>query len=376
VLVDLRTPVCQAVLAPVYESLEQRSDVSLQFTSEYPERIRPLIDGRSFLTHTEAEWRRFDLYLNADPWAAARLRRCARRINFFHGVAGKYNLECPTDLPLDFARYDRVAFPNEGRRDAYVAAGIVPAERAALIGFPKADVLVSDSGQTRQRAADLGFDDSRPTAIFAPTFSPASALHEHGEAIIEILLACGCNVIAKLHDRSLDPDPRYSGGVDWRARLSRFSRPRFLLATDADSTPYVLASQLMVTDHSSIGFEFCVLDRPLIVFDMPGLIQAARVNMARVELLRSAATVVSTTSELAAAVATALAAPDARSPQRLRAAAEVFYRPGGATARALRLVYELLALAPLAILNAANEAAALGVTASAKTPASQGIPAP
>jgi hypothetical protein len=153
-------------------------------------------------------------------------------------------------------------------------------------------------------------------------------------------------VIAKLHDRSLDPDPRYSGGANWRQRFERFRGPRFLLAGSGDSTPFVLASDLMVTDHSSIGFEFCALDRPLVVYDVPALIEAARINPDKVALLRQAATVASDLPALAAAVRESLAAPGARSPERRRACAEVFYRPGGATARALRLVYELLALTP------------------------------
>ena len=28
------------------------------------------------------------------------LARAGRQLNFFHGVAGKYNLDCPTELPL------------------------------------------------------------------------------------------------------------------------------------------------------------------------------------------------------------------------------------------------------------------------------------
>jgi hypothetical protein len=151
-------------------------------------------------------------------------------------------------------------------------------------------------------------------------------------------------VIAKLHDRSLDTDPRYSGGIDWRRRLARFSGPHFLLATGGDSTPYVLASDVMVTDHSSIGFEFCAADRPLVVFDAPGLIEAARINPDKVALLRSAAAVVATTRELAEAIGAALAAPHLRSAERRRAADEVFFHAGTATERALRLVYELLSL--------------------------------
>ena len=350
VLVEVRTPMNLAVLRPVIEPLQQDRRIRLLVTGTERADLRAAfselgLEG-SVIERRRAAWRRVDLYVNADPWEAVTLRRAARQLNFFHGVAGKYNLDCPADLPIGFDRYDRVAFPNEGRRNAYVAAGIVREDRAALIGYPKADVLVTDRGEARQHAAALGLDPARPTAIFAPTFSPASALHQAGEAIIATLLAAGCNVIAKLHDRSLDLDPKYSAGVNWRERLARFAGPAFLLAGSGDSTAFVLASDLMVTDHSSIGFEFCALDRPLIVYDAPGLIELARINVEKVDLLRSAALVVHTPAELAAAVPAMLAAPGTRSREREHAAAAVFHRPGGATARALRLVYELLALTP------------------------------
>ena len=341
-----------AVLKPVFTPLLDDSRVRLRFTGPVREDLagafRESGVASMVIPREKAPWTRVALYINADPWEAVQLRRVDRQLNFFHGVAGKYNLDCPSDLPIGFGRYDRVAFPNQQRRDNYVAAGIVRAERAALVGYPKADALVSDAVEPRAAAAALGLDPSRPTAIFSPTFSLASALHCAGEEIVRTLLACGCNVIAKLHDRSLDPDPRYTGGVDWRERLAAYRGPHFLLADSGDSTPYVLASDLMVTDHSSIGFEFCVVDRPLVVFDAPRLVEAARINPEKVALLRSAADVVADMPSLAAAVARALESPSGRSAERRRAASTVFYRPGGATARALRLVYDLLGLAPAA----------------------------
>ena len=209
------------------------------------------------------------------------------------------------------------------------------------------DALARERRDSTEAARSLGLDASRPTVIFAPTFSTASALHESGEAIIETLLQAGCNVIAKLHDRSLDPDPRFSGGVDWSARLHRFAaNPSFLLAAAAIRRHTWLASDVMVTDHSSIGFEFCVLDRPLIVFEAARLASAARINPEKIALLRSAALVAHDRESLREAVLTSLADPSAQSAARRRVAAQVFYRPGSATERALRLVYELLELEP------------------------------
>ena len=40
-----------------------------------------------------------------------------------------------------------------------------------------------------------------------------------GLELVDGLLARSWNVIVKLHDRSRDPRPFYSGGVDWPARL-------------------------------------------------------------------------------------------------------------------------------------------------------------
>lgn len=213
VLIEARTPMNLAVLRPVFEPLRQDRRIRVRFTGaprdDLKVAFKELGVSDRVITRRQAAWTRVDLYINADPWDAAPLSRVGKRLNFFHGVAGKYNLDCPTDLPLGFDRYDRVAFPNQGRRDAYVAAGIVRSECAVLVGYPKADVLITESGHARADAAALGLDSSRPTAIFSPTFSPASALNYAGEDIIQTLLTSGCNVIVKLHDRSLEPEQRY-----------------------------------------------------------------------------------------------------------------------------------------------------------------------
>jgi hypothetical protein len=344
VLVEMRTPVYAAVLGPVCAALEELTGVEVSYTSEYPDRISPLVPRGRFLTRAQAQWTRVDVYLNADPWAASRLRRCSRRINFFHGVAGKYDLDRPAGLPMGFERYDRVAFVNRDRMHRYLAAGVVTAPQAVLVGYPKLDRLASgllDGGATRH---GLALDPRRPTALYAPTYSPASSLHLAGEEIVRRLAAAGLNVIVKLHDRSLDPDPRYTGGIDWRSRMTALERPGAIRYVEApDASPYLAAADLLITDHSSVGFEYLVLDRPLIVFDAPALAGAARINPEKVALLRSAATVVRDVDALAEAAGLALAGPARLSRERRRVAGEMFHEPGTATARAVSVVRELLA---------------------------------
>jgi hypothetical protein len=346
VLVEIRTPVYHAVLGPIANALAAWPDVQVWYTSESPDRIKPLLPGGRFLTHAEVEWRRFDLYLNGDPWAPARLRRCARRVNFFHGVAGKYDLDQPSGLPLGFECYDRVAFINHDRMLRYLRADIVTAAQAVLVGYPKLDQLASDGFDGAAIRASLGLRPGRPTALYAPTYSLASSLHLAGEGIVRALAGAGLNVIVKLHDRSLDPDPRYRAGVDWRARFSTLEKElgpgtiRFVETSDA--SPLLAAADCMITDHSSIGFEYLVLDRPLIVFDAPNLPEAARINPEKVVLLRSAATVVRTTDQLAAAAIHALDNPVHLSAARRMVARALFFDPGHATARAVELLRGLV----------------------------------
>jgi CDP-glycerol glycerophosphotransferase (TagB/SpsB family) len=109
-----------------------------------------------------------------------------------------------------------------------------------------------------------------------------------------------------------------------------------------DASPLLAAADCMVTDHSSIGFEYLVLDRPLLVFDAPDLPQAARINPEKLVLLRSAATVVSTPAELAARAVYALANPAHLSAARRRVARGLFFDPGHATKRAVQLIRGLL----------------------------------
>jgi hypothetical protein len=338
ILVELRTPMHLAVLGPVIDALHLRGDVEVCFTSDAPERIRPVAPGR-FLTHAEVRWRRFDLYVNADPWGAVSLPRCKAQINFSHGVAGKYNLDQPVGLPLGFQRYDRVAFINADRLRRYLDAGLITRAQAALVGYPKIDRLARGLCNGAQAVTRLGLPAGRPTALYAPTYSPASSLQHAGESIVASLACAGFNVIVKLHDRSLDPDRRYSGGVDWRTRFAAVARtlPVRLVET-ADSSPWLAAADLMVTDHSSIGFEYLVLDRPLIVYDTPQLVGTARINPEKVSLLRSAATVVRTADELAGAAGLALQDPARMSSVRRRVAQEMFFDPGRATDRAVALI--------------------------------------
>ena len=85
----------------------------------------------------------------------------------------------------------------------------------------------------------LGLDPLRPTVLYAPTWSPASSLNALGVELLEALGRMPVNVIIKLHDRSRDLRERYSGGIDWAARLQPLLAPgQGALAPGHDISPY------------------------------------------------------------------------------------------------------------------------------------------
>jgi CDP-glycerol glycerophosphotransferase (TagB/SpsB family) len=114
----------------------------------------------------------------------------------------------------------------------------------------------------------------------------------------------------------------------------------------------------MVSDHSSIAFEYMLLDRPLVVIDRPALIEQARINPDKVRQLRRAAAVSREPAEVVQAVLDSIQQPDRLSVERIRTAGDLFHRPGTATNRALAHIYRILDL-PLAAETAAAVNAAL-----------------
>ncbi|HXH07328.1 MAG TPA: CDP-glycerol glycerophosphotransferase family protein, partial [Vicinamibacterales bacterium] len=366
ILFEAASPMSFAVFRPVYERLRRDPRLAFRWTAGgsawSPREIfaDAGIDRREIITAERAAWLKPDLYINTDFWDMTWLRRRTRRVHLFHGVAGKYGLDAPFDLAPTVASFECLMFPNEDRRRRYIDGGLLPDDevKAALVGYPKVDCLVDGSLDRAAVQRRFGLDRRVPAVLYAPTWSPYSSLNRCGEQIIERLAAEGWQVLVKLHDRSYDRR-RGSGGIDWAARLARLERHRSVhVVRDSDASPALVAADLLVTDHSSIGFEFLLLDRPVVVIDCPELVAGAQINPEKVRQLHRAGTVVTEPGELVRVVAAELARPGRLSPERRRLAETMFYRPGTATDRAVALIYRLLDLdAPAAADVAARDLA-------------------
>ena len=362
ILVDARTGVNFTMVAPLYRTMAADPRVSFFFTaSEEPRRLGEIYHdaaGVTLVAPRRARFMRFDAYLASDfMWQP--LPRGTCRIQMFHGVGGKYGFDAPS---TSMRAWDRLFFVNERRLRNFVKAGAIDADSPAirLVGYPKADALVNGTWTREGVLEPLGLDPALPTVLYAPTWSPASSLNSIGLDLVTRLMDAwsgSVNLIVKLHDRSRDLRAQYSGGVDWVAALQPCLRGRTAgLAPGHDISPYLAAADLMVTDHSSAGFEFLLRDRPIVRIDCPRLIRDANIHRDYVELLASVSDSASTLEDVLSAIERALALPDRLSERRRAVAADLFYRPGGATARAVRQLYDAIELEPL-LATIAEEAA-------------------
>ena len=283
---------------------------------------------------------RFDAYIASDFMWAPLLRETAR-IQIFHGVGGKYGFDAPDRVDARVAPAvlrQRAPAAQLHRRAARSTPTARPSGWSACRRWTAWSTAPISATTCCRRSASI---PSRPTVLYAPTWSPASSLNAIGVELVAALGRMPVNVIVKLHDRSRDLRERYSGGVDWAARLQPLLAPgRGALAPGHDISPYLVAADVMVTDHSSAGFEFLLRDRPLVRIHRPQLIELANIHPDYVALLASVSRSVDDLPATLAAVERALADPGEQRAERRRVAADLFYRPGGATARSVRELYD------------------------------------
>jgi CDP-Glycerol:Poly(glycerophosphate) glycerophosphotransferase len=361
ILVDGQTPVNFTMFAPVYRALLPDPRVEIFFTnSGEPHRVRAIYHEAPptirLIHPRRAALMKFDAYVASDfMWAP--LPRGTCRIQMFHGVGGKYGFDAPD---RSMREWHRLFFVNERRLRNYIRAGAIDADSSAirLVGMPKVDCLVNGTFQRATVLRSLHLDPDVPTVLYAPTWSPASSLNAMGIELVRALVDRPINVIVKLHDRSRDLRERYSGGVDWVAALAPIIRGRRgAIAPGHDISPYLVASDLMITDHSSAGFEFLLRDRPIVRIHRPELLRLANVHPDYANLLASVSESVETLADALVAVDRGLANPQACAAARREVAADLFYRPGSATARATEYLYEAMQLDPLTVaLPAVQEA--------------------
>ena len=352
VLVNARTAMNYATIAPIVDALHHDPRISFYLTaSESPGSISEIYAEANptfqLISPSRSATKRFDVYLASD-FLWVNLPRGTTRIQTFHGVAGKYRkvYDSPT---TSMREWDRLFFINRRRMQHFIESNAIDANSpaACLIGMPKLDCLVDGSLSRNEVLTSLQLDPSKRTVLYAPTWSSYSSVCSMGEELVSRLGEAGYTVIVKLHDRSFDSLYANSGGVNWGERLKPvLSRIGGALACGSNSSRYLAAADLMITDHSSVGFEFLLLNRPLVRIHLPELIVRTDIEPFYVEMMASASTSCTTVDDVLKGVDSGFNNPEQDSKARQLVASELFYKPGTATRRAISEIYKIMDLSP------------------------------
>jgi CDP-glycerol glycerophosphotransferase (TagB/SpsB family) len=304
-----------------------------------------------------------DVYLAASIYGNA--AKSVTRIQMFHNQPVKH-----VSYPERFINYFNYFFTMGPRQEAYIKdmisgyANICELKKFIPVGYPKIDPLFQMVECRDLCNQKLGLDPNRKTILYAPSWDEGLSLREFGVQLIEALSHSNWNVIVRLHPASMVPKnhPRYvayTGGVDWANMMQSLLVPSCgLFSTHEDPAVVLAASDLMITDNSSVAFEYIVLDRPMVFFDCPKFYEetlqknyvASRSNVdpvaARSNPLlnggRDAGVVVASVDECMRTVERELAHPSGYHAPRNLVMQEMLYNPGRATEVAVNEIKEIL----------------------------------
>jgi CDP-glycerol glycerophosphotransferase (TagB/SpsB family) len=159
-----------------------------------------------------------------------------------------------------YRQFDWVTVTASGLADNFASAFRLPVSRMAVTGYPRTDVLLGDVPD-----ATIGFDegvlddvaaiDAEHVVAYFPTYrndrdrAPATVLDF--DALDAFLAERDAALLLKFH-------PADKPEVD----LGEFEQIR-LLPSDADPYPLLEYVDVLLTDYSSIYFEYLLFDRPV-----------------------------------------------------------------------------------------------------------------
>jgi hypothetical protein len=350
------SPVKLAIFKPLLRALFGDSRIELYFAGKLQGSVGSKgmaellgLDGIKTIRRGWSALHRFDLLVTADYeiWAPYEnpLLPASRvpKLQLFHGASVRNGAVAPK-----MKRFQHWFVIGPYMERALIANGYVRADDPGLhrVGMPKTDRLLDGSLDRAAITQGLRIDPRRKTVMLAPTWMKPSPLDEYGDALLDGLARGPWNLLIKLHDKFFDP--RFNV-TDWAAKLAPFdARENVRVVRDYDAVPAMFASDLLISDVSSIANEFALLDRPLVYLRVPDedKLRGRYRHMDLDTWGQRAGENAGSAAECVAAVERSLAHPELHRDVRRALAQDIFFHPGQATRAAVDAVYGILGLSP------------------------------
>ena len=299
------------ILQPVFDALRDRHAVLLT------PHVNELVDFDP------------DVVIVAESQAGLLRRKLPRALFVWvrHGLISK-NSTCFAARTADFA-----CLTSEVSRDWYIAHGGRPRRDFWITGYPQMDPLFREAALP----VPLPLPAGRKIVLYAPTWTTGlSSAAMLGERTVELIRGArrDLSIVIKPHPVTADHHP------DWLAtwRTLAAAHPHVYLIDDpaADVMPYLKAADVLVSDASSVIFQYLAVDRPIILVTNPDRRSVGHFDPNGIEWRwRDVGTEVHDVANLAAAVSAALDSPALGADRRAHYREQLFgsYTDGRAAER-------------------------------------------
>jgi len=265
--------VLEGNLLAVRDRMVERS-LDKQLDLRYSTRIGPTATSRSYLRLVQ-ELARADIVLLDDyfpPLGNLQLKPACRIIQVWHAGSGFKN--------VGYSRFGKLGSPGlttshrkytyavtASRHLKHVYAEVFGIEEEAVIptGLPRIDTFLDPAAQTDARA--LAYEAypalrGKRVIMFAPTFRGSGApTAYYNYSLIDFQALydmCGEDTVVAF---------RMHHFIQERVPIPESMRDRFIDVSDyRNGNDLLLVTDLLITDYSSIIFEFSLLDRPMLFF--------------------------------------------------------------------------------------------------------------
>ncbi len=141
-----------------------------------------------------------------------------------------------------------------------------------VAGSSKVDYIIQLKKELNKKnfLKKIGFSTNRKTIMFISHWGEKSLLQKEWDNIKRFLpeILDKYNVIFTTHRRNLAPV--LCDGIDWKKEIEYFKRydTFYFYNSNEDPFKFLTVSDLLITDHTSLGLYYLFLDKPILFLDL------------------------------------------------------------------------------------------------------------